>query len=152
MNRPRWYFPSDPMAFVSSPSLKQLIWFQHDRHVHVVLRSTWHGECIHITTFAVVQIEPLVVSSSSALLPLQLLSRCTYFVFLTPSFSTPSPSPLCQMDVSVEHSAASGIVGKLHRLFKNRPGSHTAGHFSPEVEVEWGGWWPEALFHVENKL
>ena len=66
---------------------------------------------------------------------------------------------MCLSSTQPLHSAASGIVGKLHRLFKNRTGSHTAGHFSPgeeeeeeeEEDKEEGGHVAQGTFHVENK-
>lgn len=52
------------------------------------------------------------------------------------------------------HSAASAIVGKLHRLFKNRTASHTAGpffFFFPPGEEEGRG--PKAkIMHIPLEM
>lgn len=82
----------------------------------------------------------VLCSSSSAFVSLQVLhlSHSTLLDF-PPLLSV---SEMRLSSTQPLHSAASAIVGKLHRLFKNRTASHTAGHFSPGEE----GRWPKAHF------
>lgn len=97
-----------------------------------------------------------IISTSS--LPLQLFSHCIYFIFFTPSsWLPPSPPALsvrCVCRALTLHSAASGIVGKLHRLLKIEQTAtlwaiFLLGWSRRSRRTRWGGGGPKARFMVK---